>query len=345
MGKEVKVLWLSQEEVIEAGAMNMEMIMKQVEKVNIWLTEEQVVESNLFRLVWDKKLGSSRKIGLHAALIRNDEMQVAGVKGIPSNPDNPKLYGMPRSNGILIMYHEKTGFPFAVMDDKIVSDMRTGAGSALGAKLCANPDSEIMAIIGCGPIANAHINATNLVMKNIKTVRLYDLNEAKANDFAEKWAKLGYKFEICKSCETAMSDADIVYTCTTNIGVGDEYIPKEWVKKGSFHSPASIWDYKPETVLTAFNKYAMDFEGRLEDKGFPFADHVMAGTLKREDLKVAGRLLRGLEQCRTSPNDTVYYCTLGICATDLAVNWLVYNKARELGLGTEVYLWKEPAYF
>lgn len=345
MSKEVKVLWLSQEEVIKAGASDMDLVLNQVRKVNKWLVEGKVNEANLLRVTWDKKLGGSRKIGIHGAIIDSEEMQIAGVKSIPANPANPKKYGMPRSNGLLTLYDFETGLPLCVMDDKIVSDSRTGAGSALGAEYGANPDSKILGLVGCGPIQDAHILATSKVMHKIEICRIYDINPQKAETFAEKWSKLGYKFEIVNSCPEAIADADIAYTCTSGIAVGDEYIPAEWVKKGSFHSPGSIWDYKPETVVNAFNKYGMDFVGRLEDRGFPFADLTAEGKLRRDQIAVMGNILLGKEKLRTSPSDTIYYETLGICATDIAINYVVYHRAKEMGLGTDVYLWHEPAYF
>ena len=345
MSKEVKVLWLSQEEVIKAGAFDIDLVLNQVRKVNRWLVEDKINEANLLRLVWNKKLGGSRKIGIHGAIIDSEEMQIAGVKSIPANPENPKKYGMPRSNGLLTLYDFETGLPLCVMDDKIVSDLRTGAGSALGAEYGANPDSEVLGLVGCGPIQDAHISATSKVMHNIKTCRIYDLNPAKAEGFAKRWEHLGYRFEIVNSCPDAIADADIVYPCTSGIAVGDEYIPSEWVKKGSFHSAGSIWDYKPETVVKAFDKWGMDFEGRTQDKGFPFADLIAEGKMSKDQIAVIGRVLLGQEKLRTSPSDTVYYETLGICATDIAVNYVVYHQAKEMGLGTEVYLWHEPAYF
>lgn len=228
--KEVDVLWLSQEECIESGAKDMDMILEYVEKVNLWLAEDKVVEPELLHLLWEEGNYSGKRIGVHAALIRSEEMRVAAVKGIPSNPLNPVERQTPRSNGMIILYNEDTGYPFAVMDDTIVSALRTGASSALGAKYCARPDSEVLGLVGCGVIQNAHIEATSKVMKNIKTVRLYDMNEDRAKQFADRWKHLGYNFEICKDVEQAVAQSDIVYTAT-NVNLGNEYIPKEWIKK------------------------------------------------------------------------------------------------------------------
>lgn len=345
MSKEVKVLWLSQEDVLKAGAADVDQCFDQVRKVNRWLVEGKINEAPLLRVTWDKKLGAGRKIGIHGAIIDTDEMQIAGVKSIPANPANPKLYGMPRSNGLVTLYDFNTGLPVCVMDDKIVSDMRTGVGSALGAEFGANPDSEVMGIVGTGPIMSNCIAANSRVLHNIKTCRVFDLDKAKAEAFCEKWQHLGYKFEVVDSCPKAIADADVAYIVTSNVGVGDEYIPPEWVKKGSFHAATSIWDYKHETVVNSFNRWGIDYEERVTDKGFPYCDLMNKGMMTREQITCIGRVLKGETKLRTSPSDTVYYATIGICATDIAIDYKIYQRALEMGLGQDVYLWHEPAYF
>ncbi|MCM3519822.1 ornithine cyclodeaminase family protein [Staphylococcus xylosus] len=342
--KEVNVLWLSQEECIEGGAKDMNQILEYVEKVNLWLAEDKVVEPELLHLLWEEGNYSGKRIGVHAALIQSEEMKVAAVKGIPSNPLNPKERQTPRSNGMIILYNEDTGYPFAVMDDTIVSALRTGASSALGAKYCARPDSEILGLVGCGVIQNAHIEATSKVMHNIKTVRLYDVDKNRAFQFAEKWKHLGYNFEICDTVKEAIEDSDIVYTAT-NVNLGNEYIPKEWIKKGSFHSGVSMWDHKDEAILKGFNKYVMDYKLRLKDDKYPLSELTKSGDLDDEEIIELGQIIKGDVPCRENEDDAVFFVTLGICATDTANSYKVYQNAQNKGLGTEVKLWSEPAMY
>ncbi|MFS0824787.1 ornithine cyclodeaminase family protein [Bacillus sp. 1P02SD] len=342
--KEVVVRWLSQEECIQGGATDMEMILEYVEKVNLWLAEGKVVEPELLHLLWEEGQYSGKRIGVHAALIRSEEMHVAAVKGIPSNPMNPVRYQTPRSNGMIILYNEDTGYPFAVMDDTIVSALRTGASSALGAKYCARPDSEILGLVGCGVIQNAHIEATSKVMKKIKTVRLFDMNKDRAQSFADKWKHLGYRFEICNDVEEAVAQSDIVYTAT-NVNLGNEYIPKEWIKKGSFHSGVSMWDHKDEAILEGFNKYCMDYKLRLKDDKYPLSELTKSKKLDSNQIIELGQVIKGNAIVRENDDDSVFFVTLGICATDTANSYRIYQNAKEKEIGTLVKLWSNPAMF
>ena len=75
-------------------------------------------------------------------------VNTAGIKWIPSKPSNPSKYGLPRANAIIIIVNPETLMPDCIMDGTIVSAMRTGAASGVGAKYLANEDSKVMGLIG-----------------------------------------------------------------------------------------------------------------------------------------------------------------------------------------------------
>ena len=154
-GKENKVLWISQEEAIQCGALDMNFIMDNVIRANKMLGRGETIEIPLFHMMWEEGKHAGKRIGLHACIINSEEenIHVAGVKAIPSNPANPRKLGKPRSNGLVTLYDEETGYPLAVVDDTLISGMRTGAGSGLGAKCFARQDSEVVGLIGSGVIA------------------------------------------------------------------------------------------------------------------------------------------------------------------------------------------------
>lgn len=205
----------------------------------------ETIEIPLFHMMWEEGKHAGKRIGLHACIINSEEenIHVAGVKAIPSTPANPRELGKPRSNGLVELFDEETGYPIAVVDDTLISGMRTGADSGLGAKCFAREDSEVVGLIGSGIIAGYCLESTAMSMKNIKKVKIYDLILENAQRFCEKFAHLGYEFEVVDSAEKTIRDSDIVHTCSL-VDVGEEYVEPDWMKPSSFHSFVSQYDYK-----------------------------------------------------------------------------------------------------
>ncbi|MFA0889543.1 MAG: ornithine cyclodeaminase family protein [Synergistales bacterium] len=345
--KENKVLWLSQEDCIACGAQDMKFILRNVTRANTMLGLGETREIGLVHMMWEEGKHSGKRVGLHGCIINSGDgdIHVASIKSIPSNPTNPQRLQKPRSNGLLILYDEDTGFPLAVMDDTVVSSMRTGAGSALGAKCCANPDSEVMGLLGSGVIASRCLEATSLVLDNIKVVKVYDWKRENAEKFVRRWEHLGYEFEIVDSAREAVSGSDVVHCCTL-VDVGEEYIPADWLKAGSFQSFISCYDYKEECYLLPQAKYCMDWKDRLNDvNACTLTDMVLAGKIDSERVVQVSDILLGRRQCRVRHDDIVFFGSLGLCITDTLNGFEIYRQALEKGLGTWVYQWKEPAMY
>jgi len=98
-------------------------------------------------------------------------------------------------------------------------------------------------------------------------------------------------------------------------------------------------------MLEGFNKYGMDYKLRLKDPKYPLSELTKAGKLNPDEIIELGEIILGKATCRESADDTVFFVTLGICATDTANSYAVYQRAVEKGLGTEVKLWSEPAWY
>lgn len=347
-GKENKVLWISQEEAIECGALDMSFIMNNVMRANKMLGRGETIEIPLFHMMWEEGKHAGKRVGLHACIINSDEedVHVAGVKAIPSNPTNPRKLGKPRSNGLVTLYDEETGYPLAVVDDTLISGMRTGAGSGLGAKCFADPNAEVIGLVGGGIIAGYCLEATAMFMKNIKKVKIYDFNHENALKFCEKWKHLGYEFEAVDSAEAAIRDSDIVHTCTL-VDVGEEYVEPSWIKPGSFHSFVSQYDYKEECHLIPGIKFGMDWLDRLNDRdACTLSNMVLDGKMPKPEypqVTQVSDVLLGKHPGRISPDETYLFATIGIVITDTLNCYEVYRQCVEKGLGTWVYQWKEPA--
>ena len=74
-------------------------------------------------------------------------LKVAGVKVVGDFVDNYAL-GLPSEMALLNLFDPKTGRPLAVIDATAITDMRTGAVTALGAKHLARKGSKVLGHVG-----------------------------------------------------------------------------------------------------------------------------------------------------------------------------------------------------
>jgi ornithine cyclodeaminase/alanine dehydrogenase-like protein (mu-crystallin family) len=129
MSRTVEFLYLQQEEVIQCGGLDMDAYIAGVELAFMLLEKGDCIERESPIMQWAD--GTGRRIAFHPAYVGGD-VNVAGIKWIPSNPENPTRLGLPRSNGLTILTEPVSGYPLAVMDGKLISDMRTGAVAGVG---------------------------------------------------------------------------------------------------------------------------------------------------------------------------------------------------------------------
>ena len=74
-------------------------------------------------------------------------LDMAGVKIVGDYVDN-YLHGLPSEFGILNLFDPRTGMPRAILDATVITDMRTGAVTAIGAKHLAQKGSHMLGHIG-----------------------------------------------------------------------------------------------------------------------------------------------------------------------------------------------------
>ena len=74
-------------------------------------------------------------------------INLAGVKVISDYVDNYKE-GLPSEVGLLLLMDPRNGVPKAIIDGSHLTDMRTGAVTAIGAKHLARKDARVLGHVG-----------------------------------------------------------------------------------------------------------------------------------------------------------------------------------------------------
>src|SRR3981189_2168566 len=107
-----------------------------------------------------------------------------GLKAVTFFPSNAER-GIPTHMATIFLVDPQTGTPLAIMDGRLITEMRTAAVSAVATELLARRDASVLAILGSGVQAHSHWEALQLVRK-FNEVRIWSPNSAHAERFAEE---------------------------------------------------------------------------------------------------------------------------------------------------------------
>src|SRR5205814_962257 len=145
-----------------------------------------------------------------------------GQKIVTFYPPNAEK-GIATHMALIVLNDPQTGAPLAVMDGRLITEMRTAAVSAAATKHLAPKDAKVLAILGSGVQARSHLEALGLV-RNFKEIRVWSQTKANAEEFANE---IGGKVT---SAEDAVRGADVVVTVTSS---KTPVLKGAWLKPGS----------------------------------------------------------------------------------------------------------------
>src|SRR5438445_7431331 len=143
-----------------------------------------------------------------------------GAKLVTFYPQNKNL---PTHMAMILLFNPETGEPLAVMDGRLITEMRTAAVSAAATKLLAAPDSRVLALLGSGVQAGAHLQALSQV-RSFAEVRVW----SRTAEHAERFARQHNIKAMPARC--AVREADVVVTATNAL---EPILKGAWLKAGA----------------------------------------------------------------------------------------------------------------
>jgi thiomorpholine-carboxylate dehydrogenase len=236
-----------------------------------------------------------------------------GLKAVTFYPTNAER-GIPTHMATIFLVDPETGVPLAIMDGRLITEMRTAAVSAAATKLLASPDAKILAILGSGVQARSHAEALRLV-RNFEEIRVW----GPTREHTERLAKeIGAK---SKSAEEAVRSADVVVTATN---AKTPVLKGSWLKSGCHVNAVGACrpDWRELDDEAMSNVVFVDSrEGAMKESG----DIILSGAKIHAEL---GEALSGKEPSRAG--ETTIFKSLGMAVEDIAAAMLVYRAAAKL---------------
>jgi thiomorpholine-carboxylate dehydrogenase len=236
-----------------------------------------------------------------------------GLKAVTFYQSNTAR-GIPTHMATIFLVDPETGTPLAIMDGRLITEMRTAAVSAAATKLLASADSKILAILGSGVQARSHVEALRLV-RRFDEIRVWSPTSEHARQFA---SEIGAR---SMSAEDAVRGADVVVTVTSS---KTPVLKGAWLKSGCHVNAVGACrpDWR-ELDDEAMNQvvFVDSREAAIKESG----DIILSGAKIYAEL---GEALGGKIAPRA--DETTVFKSLGMAVEDIAAGSLVYRSAAAL---------------
>jgi ornithine cyclodeaminase len=264
-----------------------------------------------------------------------DDPGAFGLKSVCFFPGNEAL-GLSTHLATVLLLDPRNGNLIALMDGRLITEMRTAAVSAVSVDLLARRGPSALGILGSGVQARSHLEAVNLV-RPLTHVRVWSRRLEHAQQFVrEMQPSVRCPMSAVATPAEAVKKADIVVTATSatdpvlfardlepgmHVALVGSSSPKMRELDGAAVARCRVWvDSRDAARVEAGDLLIAEQEGRIG------AAHTI-GELGDVANDVSGR---------QSDEEITLFKSLGLGVEDIATGRLVLERARQLGIGREI---------
>ena len=237
----------------------------------------------------------------------------AGALGAKLVTFYPHNEGIHTHHAVIMLFRPETGEPLAMMDGRLITEMRTAAASAVATQRLARAEARVLAILGSGVQARSHLEALRMV-RPFSEVRVWSPRNARA--FAER-----HGVTATATPEEAIRGADVVVVAVNS------QVPVllgRWLSPGThinaIGATRSDWRELDDEVLARARLYVDSREAATKESG-----DVMAA---REVVAEIGDVVAGVHPGRRGAEEITLFKSVGVAVEDVAAAALVYEAHR-----------------
>ncbi len=260
-------------------------------------------------------------------------LQSAGVKIVGDFVDNYR-HDLPSEFGILNLFDPRTGTPQAILDATAITDMRTGAVTALGAKHLARPGSRVLGHIGARGTAYWNVRLLDSLF-DFDEIRVHSRRPESRDAFAERLsADLGKPVVATADWQSCVLGAEIVVEAS-RLPEPQPLLKTEWIKRGALVVPYGTMSAVELSLTDIMDLIVVDDWGQCRTGKFgALRAHVESGRLSEANLHAElGQIAAGIRQGRQNDGETVLFWHRGLSLSDIALGKAMLDKARQAGIG------------
>jgi len=232
----------------------------------------------------------------------------AGALGAKLVTFYPQNVGIHTHHAVIVLFKAETGEPLAMIDGRLITEMRTAAASAVATQQLARADAAVLAILGSGVQAGSHLAALRHV-RSFTEVRVWSPRNAAA--FAQR-----HGVKAAASAQEAVRDADVVVvaaSATTPILQGPWLSPGTHVNAIGATRPN--WRELDDHLVTTARVFVDSREAALRESG----DVIAA----KSEVTEIGAVVAGAAAGRRNKEEITLFKSVGVAVEDVAAAALV----------------------
>lgn len=288
-----------------------------------------VIEPRVHLVPHDSSLG-------HFNVLRGAVLPLglAGVKVVGDFVNNYRI-GLPSELAVLNLFDPDTGVPKAILDATSLTDMRTGAMTALGGKYLARTNSKILGHIGARGTSYWNVRLLSHFF-DFEEIRVHSRRLESRKSFAERLSQdLGKPVIATDTWEECVRGADIVVEAS-RLPAPEPLLKTEWLEPGALVVPYGTMSAVELSLTDIMSKVVVDDWGQCR-KGLPYGalrQHVDSDKLNEHNLHAElGQIVAGIKPARQSEAETILFWHRGLSLSDIALGHAMLAKAAALGVG------------
>jgi ornithine cyclodeaminase len=258
---------------------------------------------------------------------------LAGVKIVGDFVENYRR-GLPSEMALLNLFDPATGMPRAVLDATAITEMRTGALTAIGARHLARADANILGHIGARGTAYWNVRLLDRLF-DFAEIRVHSRRPESRQAFARRLSQdLGKAVVATDDWMSCVQGADIVVEAS-RLSEPTPLLMTRWVSPGALVVPYGTMSAVELSLTDIMAKVVVDDWGQCATGPYgALRQHVDAGKLTRENLHAElCEIVVGRRPGRESPQETILFWHRGLSLSDIALARELLQQADAAGVG------------
>jgi alanine dehydrogenase len=265
-------------------------------------------------------------------------LDLAGVKIVGDYVDNWRK-GLPSEMALLNLFDPRTGMPVAILDATAITEMRTGALTALGARHLARKDSKVLGHVGARSTSYWNIRLLDHFF-DFAEIRVHSRRRESREAFAATLERdLDKKIIVTEDWQDCLEGADIMVEAS-RLEERAEMFKTAWIRKGACVIPYGTVSALELSMTAIMDKIVIDdFSQFRAGKFGALRPHIDAGLVSETTVHAElSEIVAGKKPGRERDEETILFWHRGLSLSDIALGAAMLEKARALEIGqTLVY--------